>query len=338
VQSRVKALQKMEQHEALSTINNLSFMFSQKPFSAPSLGRTKDLSFRYPDGPLLIQGLSITISKDARIGIIGKNGRGKSTLLKLLAQEIKPLEGLVALHEATSIGYFGQTNISRLNDLKRIEEEIQDANPMLSRTKIRAICGAMLFGGDSGDKKIGVLSGGEKSRVLLGRILATPVNLLLLDEPTSHLDMESIEALIDALKSFSGGIAVVTHSETVLRALCTSLIVFTSNGAEFFPGSYDEFLSQKGWGADEQECISPSKSNSPIKQKKDKNDEKKSLNPLKRKQLEAEFSSLDKLLKNNTQDIEKAGLEGDFELLQHLSDDREKYETRQLEILDLLAE
>ena len=145
------------------------------------------------------------------------------------------------------MAYFGQTNIQRLEQSRTIEEEISSVDGALSRTKVRGICGTMMFEGDAALKKINVLSGGEKSRVLLGKILVTPANILLLDEPTNHLDMESVESLADALEEFDGGLVLVTHDEMLLRHLCTRLIVFQGEKPFVFEGTYDHFLSKIGW-------------------------------------------------------------------------------------------
>jgi ATP-binding cassette, subfamily F, member 3 len=145
------------------------------------------------------------------------------------------------------LGFFGQTNIQRLKPKLTIEEEIEQANPALTRTQVRNICGTMMFGGDLALKKVAVLSGGERSRTLLGKIVAHPSNLLLLDEPNNHLDMESIEALIDSLQVFPGALLIVTHNERILRALATKLIVFHRGSADVLNSSYDEFLEKIGW-------------------------------------------------------------------------------------------
>jgi ATP-binding cassette subfamily F protein 3 len=128
-----------------------------------------------------------------------------------------------------------------------IEQEIEHTNPALTRTQVRNICGTMMFGGDLALKKVSVLSGGEKSRTLLGKILAHPSNLLLLDEPNNHLDMESIDALIDSLQDFPGALLIVTHNERILRALATKLIVFHRGRVDVFNSGYDEFLEKIGW-------------------------------------------------------------------------------------------
>ena len=151
-----------------------------------------DLSFSYNSVTMhpLIEHLTLCIEKGERIAIIGKNGRGKSTILRLLAGELAPNKGESKRSDNLAIGYFGQTNIDRLHPKHSIEEEIASANSKLNLTQVKGICGLMMFSGDKSKKINSVLSGGEKSRVLLGKIVATPCNLLLLDEPTHHLDIE----------------------------------------------------------------------------------------------------------------------------------------------------
>lgn len=247
VQSRVKMLERMGQKEELQDEETLDFFFTEAPFHGRFLLEAQKLTFGYPDSPDLIKNLSIHVSKTDRIGIIGKNGKGKSTLLRLLAGELQPATGEAKISSNTQVGFFGQTNIDRLTPSLTVEEEITAVNPNLSRTRIRGICGTMMFSGDNALKKNSVLSGGEKSRVLLGKILATPTNLLLLDEPTNHLDMESIEALVESLKEYNGGVILVTHSELLLRALATRLIVFQGDKPFVFEGPYDYFLEKIGW-------------------------------------------------------------------------------------------
>jgi ATP-binding cassette subfamily F protein 3 len=129
-----------------------------------------------------------------------------------------------------------------------VEEEILYAAPEIERQTARAICGAMMFEGDEALKKVAVLSGGEKSRVMLGRLLVTPVNLLLLDEPTNHLDMQACDALLAALDSFDGAVVMVTHNEMFLHALAERLVVFGDQGVALFEGRYASFLERGGWG------------------------------------------------------------------------------------------
>ena len=146
-------------------------------------------------------------------------------------------------------------------------DEIHSTNVKLPESTIRGIAGLMMFSGDNAKKKISLLSGGEKSRVMLGKIIAKDVNLLFLDEPTNHLDMDSIDALTNAIKAFPGSCIIVTHSEDLLRAVCDRLIVFTNDGADYFNGTYDEFLEKIGW--DEDETVEKKKVEKPKVNKKE---------------------------------------------------------------------
>ena len=252
VQSRVKALNRIERLDELSSDPTLDFSFVHSPFPGRFPLEVRDVSFGFDaDKPPLVEGLSFSMKKDDRIGVIGKNGRGKSTLLKLLAGELKPLSGEVVSSPNTTLSFFAQTNTNRLALSNTIEHEIQLVNPKLGRSAVRAICGCMMFEGDDALKKISVLSGGERSRVLLGKILATPSNVLLLDEPTNHLDVESVMALTDALEEFEGAVAIVTHSEEILRRVAKRLIIFQGDRPFVYEGTYDEFLDSIGWEGEE---------------------------------------------------------------------------------------
>jgi ATP-binding cassette subfamily F protein 3 len=247
VQSRVKALQKMEKRDKLEQLKDLEFAFREKPLPGKHAVQARHLTFGYvPDRPLL-RDLSITITAGERVAIVGPNGKGKTTLLKLLAGALSPDSGEVLYHPAIQKGFFEQTNVSHLIPNRTVEEEILNCDAAVDRQTARNICGAMLFSGDDALKKIAVLSGGEKSRVLLGQIIATPVNLLLLDEPTNHLDLESCDALLEALDAFEGTLILVTHNEMFLHALAERLIVFREDAVELFDGRYQEFLDQGGW-------------------------------------------------------------------------------------------
>ena len=247
VQSRKKTLDKMTKKNQLEKIKNLEFSFRYKPVAAKHIMHCNNITFGYSDDKPLIKDLSLIVGNKDKIGVIGKNGRGKSTLLKILAGEIMPQAGSVLMHNGSVNGCFTQTNISSLDINKTIEEEIQSVSDDLDRTSVRNICGAMLFPQDEALKKISVLSGGEKSRVMLGKIIATPVNILMLDEPTNHLDMDSCDALTEALNDFNGAVIVVTHNEMLLRMVATRLIVFQSEYPFVFEGSYDEFIEKIGW-------------------------------------------------------------------------------------------
>ncbi len=247
VQSRIKTLQKMEKRDKLEQLKDLEFSFREKPLPGKSALQAHHVGFSYqPDQPLFAD-LSVAITAGERIGIVGPNGKGKTTLLKILAGALAPQTGEVLYHPAIQKGFFEQTNVSHLIPNRTVEEEILYSDAGVDRQLARNICGAMLFSGDDALKKIAVLSGGEKSRVLLGKIIAAPVNLLLLDEPTNHLDLESCDALLEALDAFEGTLILVTHNEMFLHALAERLIVFRENGVEVFDGRYQEFLEKGGW-------------------------------------------------------------------------------------------
>ncbi|HSK30286.1 MAG TPA: ABC-F family ATP-binding cassette domain-containing protein [Candidatus Limnocylindria bacterium] len=247
VQSRIKMLERLPKLDELADVESLDFEFRYAPFSAKTLLEARDLSFGYTPDHLLFQGMNLTINASDKFGVIGNNGKGKSTLLNVISGGLKPVNGEIKNHPDMKLGYFGQTNIQRLNPKLTIEQEIEHTNPALTRTQVRNICGTMMFGGDLALKKVAVLSGGEKSRTLLGKILAHPSNLLLLDEPNNHLDMESIDALIESLQDFPGAVLMVTHNERILRALATKLIVFHRGKVEVFNSGYNEFLEKIGW-------------------------------------------------------------------------------------------
>ncbi|MBT3261155.1 ABC-F family ATP-binding cassette domain-containing protein [bacterium] len=248
VQSKIKNLEKKAKLEKLIKEKALDFKFSEAEFQAKTLLKAKKLCFGYDLAlPDLIKNFHLYIEKDDRIAVIGKNGKGKTTLLKLLNGFLEPTKGEVELHPKTAIGYFGQTNKLELNLENTIEHELLEECVEKNKSKVRGVCGAMLFSGDLALKKIKILSGGEKARVLLGKILLKPANLLLLDEPTHHLDMDSCDTLIEALTVFNGAVVIVTHNESFLRNLAKKIIVFDDDKIFIFQGTYSEFLKKYPW-------------------------------------------------------------------------------------------
>ena len=267
-QSKQKELDKMDEMEDLQNDTNLSFSFNYKETPAKILLRAENLGFGYnPDAPLF-QNVTFDIEKGKRVAIIGKNGKGKSTLLNYIAGELPEQQGIINYHPSTTFAHFGQTNIERLNVKSMIVDEIASVSKDIGIPQARNIAGRMMFSGELADKKIEVLSGGERSRVMLGKIIATPANLLFLDEPTNHLDMQSIDALADAIEEFEGSLIMVTHSEMLLRRLADALIIFHKGGAEYFDGTYDEFLEKIGW--EEEEGTAPKKKKPKINHKERK--------------------------------------------------------------------
>ncbi len=348
VQSRVKALAKIGQLDELTDDQSLDFSFAYAPFPGRFPIEIDKLSFRYGSSLTpLIKELNFTLNKKDRVAVIGKNGRGKSTLLKLLAGDLSPTEGGVTASPNTKLAYFAQTNINRLHLDWTIDQEIADANPDLLRTQVRNICGAMMFDGNDGTKLIKVLSGGERSRVLLGRILATASNVLLLDEPTNHLDLESVSALTDALEQFEGAALVVTHNEELLRRVAKRLIVFQGESPFVYEGSYDQFLSSVGWdgegdtpSARSQSSRSDAPPGGPRPKERDVKRERaelvqersQALNPLKKQISRAEerIADLERTTEQKLVDLAVASTEADGPTIVRLSQELE-HEKRELD-------
>ena len=325
-QSKVKQLEKMDLLSDLAFDNTLAFDFNFKETPSKVMLEVNNLSFGYTEDNILFKNISFSIKRGECIGIIGKNGKGKSTLLNTLAGELKQLNGTVDSHPSVSFAHFGQTNIARLHPNASVTDEIHSANTKLSTQVIRSICGAMMFSGDAADKKVSLLSGGEKSRVMLGQILAREVNLLFLDEPTNHLDMESIEALTEAIQSFDGAVIIVTHSEELLRRICDRLVIFAKEGAEYFDGGYDDFLSKIGWEEDEKEELakvapkSNNKENKKLKAELVRQRNKITL-PLKKKvdKLESKIMEIEELLSLHHKELIEVSNSGDSATLIELS-------------------
>ena len=247
VQSRIKTLQKMGKKQRLEKLKILDFSFSSSPFQGRHLFSAQNVNFSYDTEKPLVRNFKITVAAGERICVVGPNGKGKSTLLRLLAGELTPDTGQIKYHPAVKKGYFEQSSVKTLVAKRTVLDEIIFSNPDGDRQRARNVCGAMMFSGDDALKKISVLSGGEKSRVMLGKLLVSPTNLLLLDEPTNHLDMESCDALLAAIDNFEGTVIMATHNEMFLHALARRLIVFQNDGINVFGGSYQQFLDKGGW-------------------------------------------------------------------------------------------
>jgi ATP-binding cassette, subfamily F, member 3 len=267
VQSRIKELEKKEKKDKLNKIKLLDFQFKYHEFKAQILLQINNLKYSYDQEIELLKGVSFNIHKNDRIAVVGPNGKGKSTLLKILTEKLHLQSGEIKKHNNLKIGYYAQTNDIDLHDEHTVEEEIALENTDNDGQTIRGICGAMLFEQDDALKKIKILSGGEKSRVLLGKILVNPVNLLILDEPTNHLDMEACDALLSAIDNFDGAVLFVTHNELFLNMLANRLIVFDNNQVKVFEGTYHEFVSKIGWNTEKESQQNNKKSNTIINKK-----------------------------------------------------------------------
>ena len=353
VQSRIKTLKKMEKKEKLEALHLLDFSFRSKSFPAKQILACRDLTFGYNDQLPLISSFRLTVRVGERICVVGKNGKGKTTLLRLLAQKLDPQFGQISYHPAAVQGFFEQTNISSLIDSRTVEEEILYSNPDIDRQRARNICGAMMFSGDEALKKIRVLSGGEKSRVMLGKLLATPVNLLLLDEPTNHLDLESCDALLTAIDLFQGTVIIVTHNEMFLHSLAERLIVFQNNDIHVFDGSYQEFLDAGGWhdekppahrvaatAPDRGQETRPAKKEVRRKRSEIISRRAKTVKPLERriKCLETDIESQEVVLENLNQQMQQASQNREGPKIEKLSQSIHSCQSAINELFDKLEE
>ena len=191
--------------------------------------------FRY------FSGLSGTIRRLEKIALVGVNGAGKSTLLKIITGNTEASEGQVLIGAGVSTGYFSQHAMDLLHPDQTVFQAIQEVLPLENIGVIRNLCGAFLFQGDDIDKRIANLSGGEKSRVILARLLGRPLNFLVLDEPTNHLDIQSREVLLAALQKFQGTVILVSHDRHFLRSLVTRVMEIDHGAMRTYEGDYDSY-------------------------------------------------------------------------------------------------
>ena len=240
----MKLLEKMDRVE-IENIDRSSihFQFPPAPHSGKITIETSGLSKAY-DEHLVLKDLDFVALKGERIAFVGKNGEGKSTLSKIIAGVLDHEGGLKIGHNV-SIGYYAQNQWDMLDENKTVFETIDDVAVGDIRTRIKSILGSFMFSDDSIDKKVKVLSGGEKSRLSLAKLLLEPVNLLILDEPTNHLDMRSKDILKNALLLFEGTIIIVSHDRDFLQGLTTRSIEFRNKGLKEHLGDIYDFLRKR---------------------------------------------------------------------------------------------
>ena len=244
VQSRIKQLEKIDRievDEVDTAMLNLKFPPAPRSGSYPVI--MEDVAKRYGDH-LIFEHATLTINRGDKVAFVGKNGEGKSTLVKCIMGEID-FEGNLQLGHNVKIGYFAQNQAQLLDDKLTVFDTIDYVAQGDIRTKIRDILGAFMFGGEASDKKVEVLSGGERSRLAMIRLLLEPVNLLILDEPTNHLDMRSKDVLKDALREFDGTVILVSHDREFLDGLVDKVYEFGNQRVTEHLGGIYEFLNRK---------------------------------------------------------------------------------------------
>ena len=250
VQSRVKALEKIEKIELPKKRAVVRFDFRRPPRSGEEVATLAGVSKRY--GKRVVHdGLSMTIRRGERWCVMGKNGAGKTTLLRMVAGVLPPDAGEVKLGASLKLGYFAQQALDLLDPSLTVWEQLQADFPHESVGALRNLLGAFQFSGDETDKKIRALSGGEKSRLVMARMLYDPPNFLVLDEPTNHLDLATKEMLVDALKDFDGTMLFVSHDRSFLRGLSNRVLELggesgTDPEPHLYPGTYLEYVERTG--------------------------------------------------------------------------------------------
>lgn len=249
VQSRVKKLEKIDRIEVPEEESEIKFEWPVPPRGGEEVVKFEGLGKTWvrDDGVKknVFSGANALVKRMDRIAVVGVNGAGKSTLLKIIAGHTDATEGKVALGASITFGYFSQNSLDVLDPNATIFEEVHSRIPNAGMGFVRSLLGAFKFSGEEADKKISILSGGEKSRVVLATILAQPVNFLILDEPTNHLDIKSRELLLEAIKNFPGTVMIVSHDRHFLRAVTTRVFEVDKNNLRIFDGDYEYYHQKK---------------------------------------------------------------------------------------------
>jgi ATP-binding cassette subfamily F protein 3 len=249
VQSRIKELEKIERIEVPDEEATIHFKFPQPIASGRTILDVKNLSKSYP-GPghqakLVLQDVSFTIDRGDRIALVGINGAGKSTLMRMLSGMEKPTSGEIRVGHNVISDYFAQDQYKVLDGPARMLEDITGANPRVDTVTLRSLLGCFMFTGDDVFKTLGVLSGGERNRYALARMLVSPANFLLLDEPTNHLDMRAKDVLLEAIQGFSGTVVFVSHDRYFIDGLATRVFEVEDHRVHIYPGNYEDYLFRK---------------------------------------------------------------------------------------------
>jgi ATPase subunit of ABC transporter with duplicated ATPase domains len=250
VQSRIKALDKIEKIELPKKRQIVKFDFRIPPRSGDQVAVIEDIHKSY-GSRVIYQGFSMIVRRGERWAVMGRNGAGKSTLLKMIAGATTPDSGSVRLGASLNMGYFAQQSLDVLNPDYTVIEQLQSDFPQDGLGSLRSLAGAFQFSGDDVDKKIRSLSGGEKSRLAMARMLYNPPNFLVLDEPTNHLDLATKEMLVEKLKDFEGTMIFVSHDRMFLRGLGSRVLELggesgTERMPRLYPGSYEEYVAALG--------------------------------------------------------------------------------------------
>ena len=314
VQSRIKELEKIERIEVPPEEKTIHFSFPQPRPSGRIVAEFENVAKIYParaDGRVsaekqVFSGVNFLIERGDRIALVGVNGAGKSTLIKLLAGTEKSTQGVYRLGHNVEADYFAQDQYKELDAEARMIDDLGNASPGSTQTELRSLLGCFLFSEDDVFKKIGVLSGGERGRYALLRLLLHPANFLLLDEPTNHLDLRAKDVLLEALMEYSGTVVFVSHDRYFIDKLATRVFEIGDGKVEVYPGNYEDYLWRKqGGSAKQNETIrqqlkeaapsasAPTNGNHTAANDTNPSSKGKRLNPIKRKKLEDRIRELE---------------------------------------------
>src|SRR5216684_3054386 len=248
VQSRIKELAKIERIEIPPEEKTIHFTFPQPKPSGRIVAEFNGVAKSYGEKEVF-RDISFMIDRGDRIALVGVNGAGKSTLIKLLAQTEPLTQGEYKLGHNVQPDYFAQDQYKELNPDARILDDLGDISPRSTQTELRSLLGCFLFSADDVFKRVGVLSGGERNRYALLRMLLHPANFLLLDEPTNHLDMRAKDVLLNALSEYTGTVLFVSHDRYFIDRLATRVFEIGDGRVEVYPGNYEDYLWRKQGGA-----------------------------------------------------------------------------------------
>jgi ATP-binding cassette, subfamily F, member 3 len=249
VQSRIKMLDRVERIEMPGARRQVHFAFPQPPRTGRRVATLTGIHKAYGDN-VVYAGVHAAVERGERLALVGDNGAGKSTLLKILAGVLPFERGERTLGAHVAVHYYAQHQLDALDPARTVLEELEAVAPEATHTRLRTILGAFLFSGDTVDKKVAVLSGGEKARLALARMLVRPAALLCMDEPTNHLDLASREVLESALAEFPGTIVFISHDRYFINRIATAVVEVAHGTLTRYPGSYDDYLDARARGVE----------------------------------------------------------------------------------------
>jgi len=252
VQSRIKELEKIERIEVPEEEATIHFSFPQPPASGRTVIEVNNLRKVYPtpDGgqKVVLDDVSFTIERGDRIALVGANGAGKSTMIRMLSGLEAQTGGTIRLGHNVLADYFAQDQYKVLDGSAQMLDDITGSNPKVDVVTLRSLLGCFMFSGDDVFKTLGVLSGGERNRYAMAKMLVSPANFLLLDEPTNHLDLRAKDVLLEAIRDFSGTVLFVSHDRYFIDGLATRVFEVEDRRVHIYPGNYEDYLFRKQGG------------------------------------------------------------------------------------------